>query len=335
VGAVIRVGTCSFADETLTKWWYPGAVRTGEQRLRYYAKRFDTVEIDSSYYSLPLAERTERWAGATPGGFVFHIKAFAPMTRHPVRLEQLPPDLRGAVEADERGRVARVPREVRAEVFDRFHAALEPLRQAGKLGGILMQFPPYVVPRPEALADLEWARERLRGDEMLVEFRHRSWLDEEHRADTLAFLERLGATYVAVDAPRTGGKNVLPTVIAATSATAYVRMHGRNASTWNRRGGSAAERFDYLYAREELGEWVQPLRELAGATERAYVLFNTNGRSRPEGSPRQFALAGEGGDGEGEWIAQAPANAEMLRRVLDDAGVPVREPPGISASGTG
>ena len=105
MAGTIRVGTCSFADEALTKSWYPRGIRTGEERLRYYAERFDTVEIDSTYYTLPFAERTERWADAVPPGFVFHVKAFAPMTRHPVRLEQLPPDLRDAVEVDDRGRV--------------------------------------------------------------------------------------------------------------------------------------------------------------------------------------------------------------------------------------
>jgi uncharacterized protein YecE (DUF72 family) len=327
--ARVRIGTCSFADEALTKSWYPRGVRTGAARLAYYAERFDTVEVDSTYYSLPTAERTERWAAATPPGFVFHVKAFAPMTRHPVRLEQLPPDLRAGVEADERGRARRVPREIRAEVFERFHAALEPLRAAGKLGGVLMQFPPYVVPRPESIADLGWAKEQLAGDEMLVEFRHASWLEDEQRGRTLEALEDIGASYVAVDAPRTGGRNVLPTVIAVTRGIAYVRMHGRNARTWNVRGGSAAERFDYVYRADELREWIEPLRELVGTAASVYVLFNTNGRSRPERDARDFALETTVGSTDEPLIAQGPANAEMLRGLLRDAGIPVSEPQGI------
>src|SRR5438874_4821035 len=129
-------------------------------------------------------------------------------------------------------------------VFRRFLEALEPLRAAGKLGGILFQMPPYVVYKDYSLDYLEWAREQLGGDEMLVEFRHRSWLDEENRAATLAFLERIGATYVTVDAPRSdSAKNLIPSIPAVTSSTAYVRFHGRNLGTWNKRGRSAAERF--------------------------------------------------------------------------------------------
>ena len=254
---------------------------------------------------------------------MFHVKAFGVMTRHPVRLEQLPPDLRDAVEVGRSGRVERPPREVREEVFARFHRALEPLREAGKLGGILMQFPPYVVPRPESFAYLEWAQEQLGDDEMLVEFRHRAWLDDEHRDEVLAFLEERGATIVIVDAPRSEAKNLLPTVVATTSPTAYVRMHGRNAKTWNIRGTSAAERFDYLYSEDELGEWVEPLRELSRASESAYVLFNNNGRSAVPAPFAQSRLTGESDESEQMWVAQAPENAVMLRGLLERADVPV------------
>jgi uncharacterized protein YecE (DUF72 family) len=312
VAAEIRIGTCSWADQSLSKHWYPKGVSSGE-RLAYYAERFDTVEVDSTYYRLPVEEMVERWAQRTPPGFVMHVKAFGLMTRHPVKPDQLPPDLREEAPVDERGRVDRPPREFRAEVFARFHAALEPLRVAGKLGGILLQFPSYVVYKPVSLEYLEWAQDQLRGDEALVEFRHHSWLDDEHRAETLSFLESRGMTHVVTDSPRIeGAKNIVPTVAARTSPTVYVRMHGRNSSTWNRRGTSAAERFDYLYGEDELREWVEPLRELAGEAEQAFVLMNNNGRSS---------------DGRGGWIAQAPTNAVVLRNLLTDAGVPVADAP--------
>ena len=304
MSARIRIGTCSWADESLSKLWYPKGV-SAAARLPYYAERFDTVEVESTFYRLPVEEMVERWAERTPDGFVMHVKAFAMMTRHPVKLEQLPPELRDDAPTDERGRVDRPAREFRAEVFARFHAALEPLRSTGKLGGILLQFPPYVVHKPVSFDYLEWAQEQLRGDAVLAEFRHRSWLDEENRASTLDFLERRGMTHVVTDAPRMEqAKNIVPTVVARTSPIVYVRMHGRNAGTWNVRGRSAAERFDYLYEETELQEWVKPLRELASEAEQAFVLFNNNGRSS---------------DGSGGWIAQAPTNAVMLQKLLDES----------------
>jgi uncharacterized protein YecE (DUF72 family) len=301
----IRVGTCSWADKSLVAYWYPKGVSASEARLRYYAEHFDAVEVDSTYYRLPEAETAAKWADRTPDGFTFHIKAFGLMTRHPVRLEQLPPDLREGVATDDRGRVDRPSRELRAEIFARFLAELEPLRAAGKLGGILLQFPSYIVFRESSLDYLRWAREQLAGHDALVEFRHRSWLDDENRATTLSFLEEIDATHVIVDAPKTGAKNVVPTVLGLTTPLLYVRFHGRNAGTWNKRGGSASERFDYLYDQGELTEWADTLRELAQDTRQAFAFFNNNGRSPgPDGG----------------WIAQAPENALMLQRILQGKG---------------
>jgi uncharacterized protein YecE (DUF72 family) len=306
--AEIRIGTCSWADDALSKHFYPKGLAAGE-RLAHYAQHFDTVEVDSTYYRLPADEMVRRWAERTPDGFVMHVKAFGLMTRHPVKLEALPPDLRDDAPRDDKGRVERPSREFRGEVFRRFLEALEPLRETGKLGGILFQFPSYVVYKDRSLDYLQWAREQLGGDEMLVEFRHVSWLDDEHRDETLRFLEELGATHVIVDAPRIeGAKNVAPTVLALTSPTAYIRFHGRNAETWNKRGGSASERFDYLYSDDELQEWVDPLRELAGGAEQAYAFFNNNATSP---------------DGRGGRMAQAAANAKELQRLLQAANVPV------------
>ena len=299
----IRVGTCSWADESLSKYFYPPQVKGAEERLRYYAERFDVVEANSTYYRLPDREMVQKWADRTPEGFIMHVKAFGVMTRHPVKVDQLPTDLREHAPLDERGRVDRPPRELRAEIFRRFRDALEPLREAGKLGGILMQFPPYVVPRPAAWDYLAWAQKQLGGDEMLVEFRHAAWLDDEHREETLSFLESHDMSFVIVDAPKTGGRNVLPTVVTTTSPTAYVRFHGRNAETWNKRVRSAAERFDYLYSEDELREWVEPLQELASKPETVYAMFNNNGRS----------TAGS------ETIAPAPVNAQMLKGLLQEA----------------
>jgi len=299
-----RIGTCSWADEALSKWFYPPKL-PAKERLSWYAEHFDTVEVDSTFYRLPSESMVQGWAERTPDDFTMHIKAFGLMTRHPVKAEVVPEDLRDEMPVDDRGRVDRPPRELRAEIFSRFLAALEPLRTTGKLGGILFQLPPYIVYKETSLEYLEWSRAQLEGYEMLVEFRHRSWLDEENRVNSLTFLERIGASYVVVDAPRSDtARNLVPTVVATTSPLAYVRFHGRNLDTWNKRGGSAAERFDYLYTDEELGEWVEPLQELAGEAEEAYAFFNNNASSEDPDNPLGR-------------VAQAATNARQLRRLLD------------------
>ena len=297
----MRIGTCSWADDALVKHFYPPGIPARE-RLSYYAERFSTVEVDSTYYRVPTESMVQGWADRTPAGFVMHVKAFGLMTRHPVKLEQVPPDLREGLPVDDRGRVDRPPPEARARVFEEFLRSLEPLRGSGKLGGILFQLPPYIVWKKSSLDYLEWANEQLGGDLMLVEPRHRSWYEEDVRAELLSWLEQNGMAWVVVDAPKVVAANVPDTLVAVTAPTAYVRFHGRNAGTWNVRGGSAAQRFDYLYGEDELRGWVEPLRELAGAAEHAYAFFNNNNQS----------------DG----VAQAPAGAALLRKLLDEESVP-------------
>ena len=109
-------------------------------------------------------------------------------------------------------------------------------------------------------------------------------------------------SWVVVDAPKADAGNVPATLVAATTPLAYVRFHGRNAGTWNARGGSAAERFDHLYGENELREWVAPLRELSEQAQEAYAFFNNNNQT----------------DG----VAQAPAGALLLRKLLEEEEVP-------------
>ncbi len=140
----------------------------------------------------------------------------------------------------------------------------------------------------------------------LVEFRHRSWVEEEERADTFSFLVRHGLAYVSVDSPRSRASNVLPRIAVATHPVAYVRFHGRNWRTWNLKGKTSAERFDWLYDRDELSDWVEPLARFAEEAEEAYAMFNNNRYD------------------------YAPRSARVLRELLDDHGVPASgavEPP--------
>jgi uncharacterized protein YecE (DUF72 family) len=270
----IRIGTCSWADEGLVKRWYPRGVSSPTERLAYYAERFDVVEVDSPFYHLPAPETAAKWAERTPDGFVFHAKASGEMTGH---------------------RKAH-----RDESFAAFREALRPLEEAAKLRGVLLQYPPRFAKSREALDELAAAAPLLDPLAPLVEFRHRSWLEEDERADTFSFLERHGLAFVSVDSPRTRASNVLPRIAAATHPVAYVRFHGRNWRTWNLKGKTSAERFDWMYGRDELEEWVEPLSELAAQAEEVYAMFNNNRYD------------------------YAPRSAQLLRGLLDEAGLEAR-----------
>jgi uncharacterized protein YecE (DUF72 family) len=260
----------------MVRAWYPATVRTAADRLRYYATHFDTVEVDSTYYGMPTSGTARLWAERTPPGFTFHIKAFAMLTRHGVRPEQLAPPLREGhhFELDRGGRILHPAPALRAEAFALFSEALEPLRAEGKLGLVLMQFPPYFVANETNREYIAWSVERLTPDRTAVEFRHVSWLEPEELENTLELLTSIGASYVCVDEPRIESPTTLPPVAAATSDIAYVRFHGRNAATWNARVETAAQRFKYSYSPEELAEWVEPIRRISEQTTTTYVMFN-------------------------------------------------------------
>jgi len=309
VTATVRVGTCAWVEKGLIADWYPPTATSAEARLRVYAEHFDTVEVDASYYAIPAERTTFTWAERTPAGFVFHVKAFGLITGHRVRPEQLPADLRPLVsEVTGQGHV--VPSAALEErVLARFARALRPLADAGRLGGVLVHLPPSAVPGHAAWERLDRIRAGLPGHDLMVEFRQRDWLAPDLVDETLAGLRERGLTYVAVDAPRVATPNVAPTVVAATSGTGYVRFHGRNAATWNRRGGGASARFDHLYADDELAEWVEPLRALARSTSRLYAMFNTNADT------------------------QGPDNADRLRQLLAQAGVAVAPAAGPAQRG--
>ena len=99
-----RVGTASWTDPTLVNsdLFYPPSVRSAEERLRFYAEQFNTVEADSTYYALPAERNAKLWTERTPDEFVFNIKPFAVMTQHRAEVSRLPKQLREMLTAEER-----------------------------------------------------------------------------------------------------------------------------------------------------------------------------------------------------------------------------------------
>lgn len=278
----VHVGTCAWTEKTMVDLWYPKGVTSPEQRLRYYASVFDTVEVDSPFYALPQRSYAEKWAQRTPADFIFNVKAYGMMTGHEVDARSLAPELSDyEFEISPRGRVRHPHPDMVDASFDLFVSAIEPLRDAGKMGGVLMQFPPYFTagtPEHERrnLDYIEYAKDKLDGYRMLVEFRHPSWLREGRGDRVLKWLADRDLAYVSVDSPELPDRSTMPRTAALTSDWAYVRMHGRNAATWRSRTDSSADRFDYLYSTDELREWEPKIRELARDADQTFVMFNNN-----------------------------------------------------------
>ncbi|MFD6639990.1 DUF72 domain-containing protein [Micromonospora chalcea] len=266
----IKVGTASWTDRTLLdSGWYPDSADTPERRLSYYARQFPLVEVDATYYS-PPAERTARlWAERTPAGFTFNVKAFSLLTGHPTRVSALYKDLRP--DTDKRNVYPDdLPAQAYEEVWTRFLSALDPLVEAGKLGALLFQFPPwFTIKRDNKQYLLEVAR-RCAPLRPVFEFRHASWFDGDNAEETLGFLREHALSFVCVDMPQ-GHKSSIPPVLAATADLAVVRFHGHS-DKWTSK--DIHEKFGYDYSKRELRDWAPKLRELAGEAEQTHVLMN-------------------------------------------------------------
>jgi uncharacterized protein YecE (DUF72 family) len=278
----IRIGTASWTDPTMTASgvFYPSGADSAEERLQYYASRFPLVEVDATYYSLPSRRTSELWVERTPPDFTFDIKAHALMTGQPTETKRLPKDLREALppEVAEKARIYAkdLPDEVRDEVWARFADGLEPLREAGQLGSILLQYPRWFFTSSENRDTIEDAVDRLRnaGLEGAVEFRNATWFNEKNIERTLAFLGDRKIPLVLVDGPQ-GFKSSVPALTATTSPDlALVRFHGRRTETWEATNIKTVERFRYLYDDEELAEWGRRVREAASQARDTHVLFN-------------------------------------------------------------
>ena len=288
--ADIRVGTASWTDKTLIEsGWYPPEANNAEKRLRYYTRQFPLVEVDSSYYALPAEQTAAAWAHRSPKGFTFNIKAFSLFTQHPTRVAALPKDLRPAVEKAAGGKpnvyLKDVDPAVTNEAWERFLTALEPLRQTGRLGAILFQFPQWFVIGRARKEYVLLVAERVAPRQVCIEFRNKTWMSEDNREETLKFLSDHQLPYVCVDEPQ-GYPSSVPPVLAATAPLAVVRMHGHS-DKWDSR--NIQEKFRYRYPEQELKEWGPKVRKLAENADVTHVLFNNCYADDAQVNARQLA----------------------------------------------
>lgn len=242
----IRIGISSWGD---LPGFYPSGIKAGD-KLAWYARFFSVVEVNVSFYRLVPARTYSQWIDATPPGLVFDIKAFGDLTHGTA-----PPA---------------------SETFRQFRDSYLPVREAGRLGAILFQFPPRFSRSEAAIDTLRRVAAEMSGDLVAVEFRNHSWLTDESAPETLALLRELGLAYAIADEPQIPAGSVPPLPAVTNADLAYLRLHGRNAEGWLR--GDRASRYDYDYSIAELTEWQNVVTDLSREVRQVHVLFNNNAR---------------------------------------------------------
>jgi len=239
--AKLRIGTSGYSFPHWVGTAYPDGTRAADM-LSVYARDFDTVEINFTYYRDPTPDIFERMLQKVPTNFAFVIKAPKAMTHE---------------------------RDAMAAVAPTFVASLQPLMDARQLDGVLLQFPQSFHRNPVALDHLKRVAEIFAPCDIQasIEFRHKEWYDE----DVYQLLQKLQLGFVNVDLPRLHALPE-PTNIQTTD-TAYYRLHGRNEAAWyNPPTGS--HRYDYLYTDAELEEWGRRVEGSLDAVKKAFIFAN-------------------------------------------------------------
>jgi uncharacterized protein YecE (DUF72 family) len=276
------VGTASWTDPTLIKSrrFYPKGCSSAAARLRYYASQFPLVEVNSSYYALPSVENSKVWVERTPADFTFNVKAFRLFTGHQTAVDALPPPIRdrlpSAIATKKTIQYKDVPSELLDALWEFFIEALEPLKQAGKLGLVHFQFAPWLIYSPASREHVAECVQRVSDYTLSVEFRHQTWFNDVHREYTLRFEREHGLVHTVVDAPQGFSNTVAAHWEVTHPRLALVRLHGRNTATWNSKSVVASDRFNYDYSDTELAELAESINDLARRGAQVHVVFNNN-----------------------------------------------------------
>ena len=317
--AVIKVGTSGWSYPSGKGTWngvfYPlggrqprGGAKFDE--LAFYAEHFDTVEINSSFYRIPTAGTSEKWAERTPSRFEFSLKLYQKFT-HPEMFTK-------ATGAD--------AMDLGQRDVDEFRNAIDPLARAGKLGALLAQFPASFKNEPASRDYLEWLLKSFSDYSIAVELRHRSWSDDH--ANILEMLRAFNAGWAQIDEPKFRD-SIRQKLFTDAGAFYYLRLHGRNAAQWWKHDKSE-DRYNYLYSEEELEPFAEAAEAASQRVRKAYLYANNHfsAKSVANAAILRHQL-GQGVPGEypATFVAQFPEVKGLVKLLPEQAAlIPSRKP---------
>jgi uncharacterized protein YecE (DUF72 family) len=253
---MLRIGTSGWNYPTGKGTWngifypLPEDRERGFDELRFYSERFNTVEVNSTFYGQPRPNASLNWVKRTPPDFEFAVKLYQKFT-HP----NLTVDLSPVAQAD----------------VDAFKGGIEPLAAAGKLGPLLIQFPASFQHSPEAVEYIAWLLKAFADYPLAVELRHRSWSDA---AETAQLLEDHKAAWVQIDEPKFPS-SIRQDLKGPPADLYYLRLHGRNAREWWDHAESE-DRYNYFYSPEELQPIADKVRDVRAMIKKAYLFLNNH-----------------------------------------------------------
>jgi len=252
----LRIGTSGYDYPEWRGAFYPKGLPR-KDFLGFYSERFDTLEINYTYYGQPRAEVFQGMLDRLRRPIDFSVKAYRSLTHE-----------------RDAGTLAASARQ--------FRTGLEPLIRAECLAAVLLEFPSsfrYTTGERLYLARL---LDELSGMPLVVELRNPEW----YGARVIQSLRDRDVGLCILDAPRLPGLPLVSDVV--TSDISYVRFHGRNAATWW--SGDAGTRYEYLYDPEELSGWIPRLASLGSQARKIRVYFNNHRRGNAAANAGDLAL---------------------------------------------
>jgi len=243
----LYIGTSGWSYPDWEGIVYPRERTARRTPLTYLARFLNAVEINTSFYRPPSPRMAEGWLRQTAEipDFRFTAKLWQRFTH-----ERATPWT-----AQEAGWVA---------------DGLKPLREAGRLGALLLQFPWSFRATPENGDWLARVGETFAEFPCVVEVRHASWDTPEH----VDWLKRHALSFCNVDQPP--AKSGIGRTAHRTGPVGYFRFHGRNSAAWFNRDAGPNERYNYLYNEEELAPWAASIADAARAPGEVFVMANNH-----------------------------------------------------------
>jgi uncharacterized protein YecE (DUF72 family) len=248
----IRVGPAGWSYPDWVGYTYPAKKRKGFHEATYLAEFFDTIEINTSFYNPIRAEHAKGWVERVSANqdFTFAAKMWQRFTHN--ANPGVPP--------------------LTAEDEKLVRAGFDVLRDAGKLGAVLLQFPFSFHRTAETFAYLDRVLRRFSDYPLAVEVRHDTW----NVPEVFELLRKRSVGFCNIDQPVIG-KSLEPSA-RTTGPVGYVRLHGRRYDTWFSDDETIAsfERYNYLYSEEELRPWAERVKKVAKSSPDVYVITNNH-----------------------------------------------------------
>jgi len=284
------IGTAGWSYDDWEGIVYPQKKVRGFHALIFLGQYINIIEINSTFYRPPVIQISLSWIKKVENypDFLFAVKLHQVFTHKRKGFNQ--------------------------NDVDSFKFGIEPLRAKERLASILIQFPwsfasttsnnEYLINLFKSFSDYPLA----------LEVRHSSW----DSPDFYKLLSEYNVSFCNIDQP-IFRNSIKPSSISTNPEFSYVRLHGRNYKNWFKQDAGRDERYNYLYTKEELEDWIKRIKDLGNQSSKVYVITNNHYRGQALANALQIKnlITGEKLDIPPLLAEQYPVLKELAKKISE------------------